>query len=251
MIGASGSITHEVSSFLTVVVGADYSVSVSQSQFATPNSIINYKIPIVFSGGFNHTVSLSAQNLPSGVSVTFLPSNLVTSTADVTMKVETSSSVAVGAYSLNVITTDQTTGIARSPLSAGLNVANTTPATLVSPVPFTKLPQSTPLFVIQRLPSVTQYTLTIGSRPDGFDYLNTGSGGSSSKVDCPSSGILCDQYVLPSNITVDSKKPVFATVTSTLLNGSQAVQKVAFLGTGNPTNLTDCRPRNLPQRLGR
>ena len=210
---------------LTILPGAGYSANVMQvSQSLTPNGSVDYKVSVLYVGGFNHALNLSVPTPPPGLSVTFLPSSSIAGSSDVTMRVSAASYSTIGSYNLGLTTTDQNTNSARLQLVA-VAVVPPAAAQLVSPAPYTRIPNSAVPFIVRRAPG-SQYSITVGSRIGAYDYLAAGS--SSTSVSCPNANDQCDRYYLTS--TIPAKQSAYVTLTSTMTDGSNRVERTIVGG---------------------
>jgi cellulose 1,4-beta-cellobiosidase len=75
--GTGGGLTHSITIALNVILRPDFSVTaVTPSVTLTPNSNPTATVSVASIGGFTGSVSMSASNLPQGVSANFSPSSV-------------------------------------------------------------------------------------------------------------------------------------------------------------------------------
>jgi cellulose 1,4-beta-cellobiosidase len=138
--GTSGSITSSTTLTLTVSAEPNFTISASPAAVSVPASTSGTaSISIGYVGGLTGSVSLSASNLPSGVSANFSP-NSVNGTGSVSVSFFVQAGTAAGTTNVTITGTDGT-------ISHSVTVALTIPGT-ASPS-FTIAPATSALTVTQ------------------------------------------------------------------------------------------------------
>lgn len=155
----SGTLTHIANLSLTVLAAPDFSLSASPSQLALVQGTSGQSnITVTSMNGFNASVSLSASNLPTGVTGAFSTTSVtppVNGSAHSTFSINVTASAALGNYSLII---NGTSGILRHMVSINLAVL---------PVPDFSISASPDSLIIIRGSSNTS-TVTVMSL-NGFD----------------------------------------------------------------------------------
>jgi cellulose 1,4-beta-cellobiosidase len=199
--GSSGAITSSTTLTLTVSAEPNFTISASPAAVSVPASTSGTgSISIGYVGGLTGSVSLSASNLPSGVSANFSP-NSVNGTGSVSVSFFVQSGTAAGTSNVTITGTDGT-------ISHSVTVALTIPGT------------GSPSFTIA--PATTALTVTRGSSvADTISVAD--SGGFAGSVTLAVSGV-------PAGVTASfGTNPTTGTSVLTLTAGSAAATGTSTL----------------------
>ena len=193
------------------------------SQSIPQNGTVRFMIPVTYTNGFTGTVSFSTSTPPTGVEVSF-PQTSITGSGQVFMDVKATTAIAIGTQ-FQIVVKGQSGSpsnlLVQKTLFTG--IAKPEPAKVVSPVPNTKLPVTTPTFLVTTKPGIGEIRVRIGTTPGGsslFNQTTLALPGQSLAgwVDCatgPSSCLPYSPTSLPTNVAV------YVTVTSTLADGTK------------------------------
>jgi cellulose 1,4-beta-cellobiosidase len=199
--GSSGATTTTTTLTLNVTAEPNFTISASPAAVSVPAATSgSTSISIGYVGGLTGSVSLSASNLPAGVSANFSP-NSVNSTGTVSVSFFVQSGTAAGTSNVTITGTDGT-------ISHSVTVALTIPGT------------ASPSFTIA--PASSALTLTPGSSTADTVTV-AGSGGFAGSVTLAVSG-------LPTGVTASfGTNPTTGSSVLTLTAGSTAAPGTANL----------------------
>ena len=207
----SGSLTSTTTLTLNVTAEPNFTISASPAAVSVPAATSgSASISIGYVGGLTGSVSLSASNLPAGVSANFSP-NSVNSTGTVSVSFFVQSGTAAGTSNVTITGTD-------GAITHSVTIALTIPGT------------SSPSFTISPATS----TLTVAPGSSTADTVTVaGAGGFTGSVTLAISG-------LPSGVTASfSTNPATASSVLTLTAGSAAAAGTSNLTiTGTSGSLT-------------
>ncbi len=139
------------------------------SQSGVAGGGLNYSIGVNLPSG--STIALSASGLPSGAGATFSPASL-SGPGTTTMSITVGANVAQGTYAITVTATN---GALSRTAIAILVVVSPGPANIMTPASGSYL-TGTVTFVWDAGAGVSQYSLSLGSTPNGTEYYSANLG---------------------------------------------------------------------------